>query len=65
MIDGDLFYSQSANWPAQILSDIRLSRILFIGDPGPELLLKANEMGIDCRQVEPERTTNIPKGSTT
>ena len=64
MIDGDLFYSQSANWPAQILSDIRLSRILFIGDPGPELLLKANEMGIDCRQVEPERTTNIPKGST-
>ena len=64
MIEGDLFYSHSLAWPIKELDDIRVQRILFIGDPGTELLTKANNLGVDCRQTEPERTSNLLKGIT-
>ena len=64
MIEGDLFYSNSLAWPIKELDDIRLQRILFIGDPGTDLLAKANNMGVDCMKTEPERTSNLLRGIT-
>ena len=64
MIEGDLFYSNSLAWPRNELDDVRVQRVLFIGDPGTELLAKANNLGVDCRQTEPERTSNLLRGIT-
>jgi len=61
---GDLFHNSFLTWPEQTVANLALSDILLIGDPNQELIKRALHSGLELRHSEPDRSSNLPIGTT-
>lgn len=64
MPSGDLYYSPSRLWPAELITEIQPSQILIIGEPTTEVVASAKATDAELKHYEPERSGQFPLGST-
>ncbi len=62
--NGDVYFNPESSWDDELVFELHLSKILFIGNPDQLTLKKAIDTGLEVRQSSPARFNNLPKGHT-
>lgn len=63
-LSGDLNYSPNLEWPKLLITQVTISRILFIGEPDPALTKIAVDGGFEAKHYTPQRHSRLPRGTT-